>query len=228
MNPVQPTASGQTNPSRRLFLRRTGLLALAGGSATLLSGVGGSIARAAEPADQNTADNFADIREHENAHVAFLVSALGSAARPKPKFKNLEQPTFDKFTAAAQAFENTGSGAYLGAAPYIKSGKYLSAAGSIALIEGRHAGYLNTFLGDFITMDTDGDGTGNSFEDPLGPGDVAQLVAPFIKNLNGGPALTYSTRTQSNANDIAILNFALALEYLERDFYNINVPKFFG
>ena len=28
-------------------------------------------------------------------------------------------------------------------------------------------------------------------------------------------------------NDIAILNFALALELLELDFYNINVPKFF-
>ena len=163
---------------------------------------------------------FASIMKHENAHVAFLKNALGSAARPKPVFQGLEQKNRKEFIALARAFENTGSGAYLNAAPAINKPAYLAAAGSIALVEGRHAGFLNVASGQPITQ------MNSDFEVPIGPSDVAKAVAPYVKNLNGGPPLTYSS-ARSDANDIAILNFALALEYLEADYYNINVPKFY-
>ncbi len=68
-------------------------------------------------------------------------------------------------------------------------------------------------------------GQSQSFETPLTQAEVIDLAGPFITSLNGGPPLSYST-TPSAQNDYAILNFALALEYLEAAFYNTNVPIF--
>ncbi len=166
---------------------------------------------------------FEAIRDHENAHVAFLVDALGAAVRPKPTFQNLVQPNLLAFAETSQALENTGVGAYLGAAPIIKSSDYLAAAGSILTIESRHAGYLNVLLNDIMTQNVYGNN--QNFDMPLSQVQVVALAGPFITNLNGGPPLQFST-TPSYENDIAILNFALALEYLEAEFYNLNVPRF--
>ncbi len=167
---------------------------------------------------------FAGIKDDENVHVTFLVTALGAAARPRPTFKGLEQADIRAFATVSGALENTGCGAYLGAVPILFSKQYLAAAGSIALVEARHAGYLNVLFNKDTT--TDVFGNQQEFEQPLTIAQVVNLAGPFIQDLNGGPALTFNA-TPSKANDIAILNFALALEYLERDFYNINVPKFF-
>ena len=46
------------------------------------------------------------VQRHENAHVTFLKTALGSAARPKPTFKNLLQPNFTAFLNTSRALEN--------------------------------------------------------------------------------------------------------------------------
>ncbi len=95
------------------------------------------------------------IRDHENAHVAFLktaVTAVGGAAAVVTK------PTFDftaggafanvfsdyaTFLAVAQTFEDTGVRAYKGrAAEIVMGGDYLTAALNIHSVEARHASHI--------------------------------------------------------------------------------------
>ena len=163
------------------------------------------------------------VQRHENAHVTFLVTALGAAKRPKPTFRNLAQRNLDAFLNVSRALENTGVGAYLGALPNLLSKDYVAAAGSIALVEARHAGFFNTVESRPMTENAFGQEL--DFERALTIEEVITQASPFIASLNGGPPLTFSS-TPSPENDIAILNFALALEYLEADFYNINVPRY--
>jgi hypothetical protein len=169
------------------------------------------------------ARNFQEIRADENDHVEFLLGALGDLARPMPNFKNLEQSTVVSFAMVSEALENTGVGAYLGALPLLIGfgSAYTQPAATIALIEARHAGYLNTLLDQPITKNALG--STESFESPLTPEQVVTLASPFVADLNGGPPLI---PPGGFTNDIQILNFALALEFLEAAFYNINVPKF--
>ena len=220
-SPTTLAQSTNTPPTRRRFLRRAAVAGSATGAAALLAtprdaaaGLGMSVAE--------VANTFRAIQQHENDHVAFLVNALGSAAYPRPQFVNLQQGRFVDFAFLSQVFDNTGVGAYLAAAPLIDDRGYLGDAASIALIEGEHAGYLNTLVKQNITQ-------GNSFAKPILPGDVAGKVAPFFAN----QAIPYflanriSTSNLSSGNDIAILQFALALEYLESEYYNLNVPRIF-
>jgi hypothetical protein len=164
------------------------------------------------------------VQRHENDHVAFLVGALGAAARPKPTFQNITSPNLAAFLGLGRALENVGVGAYLGAAPVIQSRGFLAAAGSIATIESRHAGMFNSLQSIAVTQNAFGDE--QSFERPFTAAEVVSFAGPYVASLNGGPALTYDS-TPSAANDIQILNFALALEYLEAEYYNINVPRFY-
>ncbi len=88
------------------------------------------------------------VSAHENAHVAFLKGALGSAAVAKPKFDFKGTTTSEaKFKATAQVLEDTGVAAYLGQVGRIKSPKILAAAGSILPIEARHAGWIRDING---------------------------------------------------------------------------------
>lgn len=217
--------------SRRGFLRSstvTGLLALpiAGAFVSNARGVFDGDADEADRRKAKIRSDFKSIQSHENAHVSFLRTALGSAARPKPTFKGLETNTYAEFVAVSQTLENTGVGAYLGAAPYINSSAYLAAAASIATVEARHAGFLNDTNEALLTFATQNGSGDPAFDKPLTDGQIRSAVGPFIASLNGGPAVDYAF-LRSNNNDLRILNFALALEYLEAEFYNINVPKFF-
>jgi hypothetical protein len=227
------TEQAEDRPSsRRGFLRSSTLAGLM--AAPIVGVLTASASAAGRNYEEDTARRrnqiarmFRSIQGHENAHVAFLTSALGAAARPKPTFQNLVQKDFKTFAAVSQALENTGVGAYLGAAPALLNKDLLAAAGSIATVEARHAGYLNDLNGDPLTAAPQNSGTDPAFDSPLTPAQVRAAAGGFIKSLNGGPAIDYST-TPSTSNDTTILNFALALEYLEAEFYNINVRKFFG
>ena len=232
MSTKNKTPDNAAGGDRRGFLRGSALLTLIG-VPTAAVVASGSQARGDDRDDDKQGgngglrDQFESIQDHENAHVAALKAALGRDARPVPVFRNLEQGSFKQFLQVSQALENVGVGAYLGAAPAIDDRDYLAAAGSIAFIEARHAGFLNYILGSPITAGIKDLTEDRDFEYPLTAAEVRQQAGPFIKNLNGGPPIDYSTMHFSAANDIEILNFALALEYLEAAFYNINVPKFY-
>ncbi|MBV8781819.1 MAG: ferritin-like domain-containing protein [Phycisphaerae bacterium] len=213
--------------SRRGFLKRSSLLAVAAAGSAFFMGGRRNVVRA-DAVDQNLLQfHFRSIRDHEDTHVAFLVKALGKDARPKPKFHNLVQETMADFIATSQALENTGVGAYLAALPLINSADYVAAAGSIALIEARHAGFLNALQEDPLTGHATDLTDNESFESTLTIKEVVTAASPFIRSLNGGAAPTFTTKP-SDANDLEILNFALLLEYLEADFYDINVRRFFS
>ena len=205
----------QTSTSRRKFLRGSVVGASAMVPATLLVA---QTAHAATRAAANLSPEqaFREIRNDEDAHVSFLKQALGSAARPKPTFKNLNKDSANDFIRLSQVFENVGVGAYLMAAPAISNKGTLAAAGSILTIEARHAGYLNVLTG--MPLSANG-----AFDKPLSQSQIVKDVLPFIKSLNGGP-----DPSKPLTSDVDILNFALLLEYLEATFYDINVPKFYG
>lgn len=202
--------------SRRMFLGRTAVsAALIVPAASLL------VTQTANAASKSAyhlsyADAFQEIKKDEDTHVSFLKSALGNAARPKPKFKDLKQDDQSSFIELSRTFENVGVGAYLLAAPSISSKANLAAAGSILTIEARHAGYLDSITGNPLSPN-------GAFDKPIAQADIVKGVSPFIESLNGGPDPSRTLK-----NDVDILNFALLLEYLEAEFYDINVPKFFG
>jgi hypothetical protein len=109
----------------------------------------------------------------ENAHVAFLKKALGGYA--------VSQPTFDfqgvpenqaKFQATAFVLENTGVHAYLGQVTNIRNPAYLAAAGSIALIEARHASVIGLILDE----STAGIVPNGPFDTPLTADEVLTAV----------------------------------------------------
>jgi hypothetical protein len=207
--------------SRRSFLRRSALTGAAAGTAALLATsqkaeagfVGGF---------RNAAEHFREIQANENAHVQFLLNVLGSAAFPRPQYVNLDPGTVGEFADMSRNFENVGTKAYLGALPVFNQPQRLAQAGSIGAIEARQAGVLNDLLGYPISQDDE------HFETPMTPLQVANIAMQFFADPEFVLSLAGAIHsTRSDANDIAILRFALSLEYLETTFYNFNVPRFF-
>ncbi len=207
----------QSTASRRSFLLRsvTSAALAVPAAGLLMTQTANAAAQSANHVRLSARQAFHEIKSDEDTHVAFLKKALGAAARPKPEFKDLRQSNDAAFIQLSQVFENVGVGAYLMAAPAISSKANLAAAGSILTIEARHAGYLNSLRG--LPLSPNG-----AFDKPISQAQIVTDVMPFIKSLNGGPNPAGQLH-----NDVDILNFALLLEYLEAEFYDINVPVFY-
>ncbi|MBA2686241.1 MAG: ferritin-like domain-containing protein [Gemmatimonadaceae bacterium] len=98
---------------------------------------------------------FKQIQKHENAHVAYLLAALGDAAVAKPNFDFTAGGMFADvfsnyatFQAVSQAFEDTGVRAYKGQATNLMSQPdILTAALQIHSVEARHAAEVRRLRG---------------------------------------------------------------------------------
>jgi Ferritin-like domain len=112
----------------------------------------------------------------EAAHVTALSAAikqLGGKPVAKPTF--VFPATNEKtFLALASVLENTGVGAYNGAAPSLKSKAVLASAGSIVQIEARHAAAIDLLIGKSPTPN-------EGFDKPLMQSEVLGAVKPLIK-----------------------------------------------
>ncbi len=78
------------------------------------------------------------------------------------------------FLTLASVLENTGVGAYNGAAPSLQSKQVLAAAGSIVQIEARHAAAIDLLIGKSPTPS-------EGFDTPLTKAQVLAKAGPLIK-----------------------------------------------
>jgi len=90
------------------------------------------------------------VRDDEIAHVEFLTTALKAAGMAEGDLSSVDAINTDAFDYSseaailevAEALEETGVGAYTGAAALLDSKDFLAAAGSIEQVEARHHGAL--------------------------------------------------------------------------------------
>jgi rubrerythrin len=114
--------------------------------------------------------------DEEAEHVAALTKAITASGgkpvkRPTFVFPGKDQKSFLKL---AYVLENTGVGAYNGAAPSLQSKALLAAAGSIVQIEARHAASIALLTGMSITPN-------GAFDKPLTKKQVLAAAGPLIK-----------------------------------------------
>ena len=113
----------------------------------------------------------------ESAHVSALSAAikqLGGKPVSKPTFA-FPATSEKSFLELASVLENTGVGAYNGAAPSLKSKQVLASAGSIVQIEARHAAAIDLLIGKSPTPN-------EGFDRPLTKKEVLAAAGPLIKS----------------------------------------------
>ncbi|KAJ6484966.1 ferritin-like domain-containing protein [Mycena vulgaris] len=125
---------------------------------------------------------FAQVAEHEAAHVAFLSGALGAKAT-QPCNYSFPYTDPKSFAALSQAIEGVGVSAYTGAAQYITDKAYLTAAASVLATEARHASWVASAVNKYA-------GWSGALDVPLGLNQVYSIAAAFITSCpSTNPAL---------------------------------------
>jgi Ferritin-like domain len=90
---------------------------------------------------------------HERAHVAFVRRALGSAAKPAPRFELTRGPAdVGEFQRLAIALEDAGVALYNGQAGNLTKAT-LAAAAEIVSVEARHAAWARDLAGELPAPD---------------------------------------------------------------------------
>lgn len=122
-------------------------------------------------------DYVAQIGTDESAHVETLTTVINDLGGDPVEAGEYEVTdalaSADAFLATAQALENTGVGAYTGAARFlIENDELLTAALTIHAVEARHAAYLNILNDESPFPD--------AFDEPLTPAEVIEIAGPFI------------------------------------------------
>lgn len=113
----------------------------------------------------------------EEAHVSALTAAiksLGGTPVAKPRFV-FPVTNESSFLTLASVLENTGVGAYNGAAPSLKSKAVLGSAGGIVQVEARHAAAIDLLIGMSPTPN-------QGFDRPLTKPEVLAKAGPLIKS----------------------------------------------
>jgi len=114
--------------------------------------------------------------EQETAHVGALTTTIKQLGGTPVKSPQFVFPVTNQaaFLALASTLENTGVGAYNGAAPSITSKEILAAAGSIVQIEARHAAAIDLLIGKSPTPS-------GGFDVPLTKAQVLARIGPLVK-----------------------------------------------
>jgi rubrerythrin len=110
--------------------------------------------------------------DHVNALMA-VIKQLGGKPVAKPAF-SFPVTSESSFLGLASVLENTGVGAYNGAAPSLQSKQVLAAAGGIVQVEARHAAAINLLIDKSPTPN-------QGFDRPLTKAQVLAAAGPLIK-----------------------------------------------
>lgn len=125
--------------------------------------------------------DFTTIRDHEVAHVNYLIAGIaqagGTPVKPRQSydFSSIgDINTRDGILKIADALEPTGVSAYDGVARQISNKAYLAVAGSIVQIEARHAARIKAIINPNVNP------VPEAFEKTRTPEEVVAIITPLL------------------------------------------------